>query len=168
MLNPNRNSDIAGDNRELLIEQEFAAFGIDRVIWLEGDVFEPITNGHVDGYIMLAGGESMLFETIEGDRPLSRKADLAVLQQARTTGGDGFRIEQVNSPREAHVKLQGPYCAPCYLNAYLANGAVIAALFGDSERDDEAKDRLAQAFPDRILETLKLTTLPLEAVAFVV
>jgi agmatine deiminase len=39
--------------------------------------------------------------------------------------------------------------APCYLNSYVANGAVIGSSFGDAERDEAARNALAEAFPGR-------------------
>jgi agmatine deiminase len=46
--------------------------------------------------------------------------------------------------------------APCYLNAYVANNAVIAGCFGDDERDEAAKKALEEAFPWPQVITLRI------------
>ena len=45
---------------------------------------------------------------------------------------------------------------PSYVNAYLANGAVITASFGDVQRDEEAQQAFERAFPDRTVKMLRI------------
>ena len=68
----------------------------------------------------------------------------------------GCKVERVHAPRRRHWKFHGRYWAPSYLNAYLANGAVIAACFGDSERDEAAKGVFARAFPRRTIAMVRI------------
>ena len=67
------------------------------------------------------------------------------------------------SPRAAlrHALLQGQYrsFAASYLNAYVANGAVICARFGDPERDEAARRALVRAFPGRKVVTLQIDSI---------
>ena len=53
-------------------------------------------------------------------------------------------------------KYKSNYFAACYLNAYIANGAVIGARFGDAERDEAACKALARAFPRREIIMLRI------------
>lgn len=39
--------------------------------------------------------------------------------------------------------------AASYVNFYPANGGIIAPAFGDKKRDEEAREVLQKAFPDR-------------------
>jgi agmatine deiminase len=159
LLNPNRNDFRLGQDRERLMEREFARLGIHRVLWLEGDPSEPITSGHVDGYVMFTAPGTVLVESVEDERceqPLWREHDIASLQHAEDAIGRKIKVERVRAPRKRHWKFRGPYWAPCYLNAYVANGAVISACFGDTERDEAARDALARAFPERGIIMLKI------------
>jgi len=159
LLNPNRNAESSGQSCENLIDCKFAELGIERVIWLEGDVSEPISSGHVDGYVMFTGIGNMLFQTVEdSDRKLSllRKRDLNAIKGARNSRGRNFEVEEIGPPRPNYLKLRSPYYAPCYLNAYVANNAVITARFGDIERDEAANDALGKAFPGRTIVMVRI------------
>jgi len=54
LLNPNRNPVRRGEDRQRTIETELANLGVRRLIWLEGDPCEPLTSGHIDGYVLCA------------------------------------------------------------------------------------------------------------------
>ena len=151
LLNPNRNPVRGGDPPERMIERKLMQFGIERVIWLEGDPCERVTSGHVDGYVLFAKPGSVLAEVIddEVDPPMWRERDIALLEQAPDAAGRLMQVHRVYAPRERYWKFRGPNWAPCYLNAYMANGAVITGRFGDAERDEAARNVLAQTFPAR-------------------
>jgi agmatine deiminase len=159
LLNPNRNPVRAGENRQHAIERALDAFGIRRVVWLEGDPCEPITSGHVDGYVMFTAPGAVLVETVEDEQtepPLWREHDIAILGEVLDAAGRMIKVERVRAPRKQYWKFRGPFWAPCYLNAYVANGAMIAGRFGDAERDEAAKNALKTAFPDRKIVMLRI------------
>ncbi len=158
LLNPNRNPVHGHEPRERMIEQALNPLGIERTIWLEGDPCEPGTSGHVDGYVMFTAPGRVLVETTddEMERPFWREHDIALLEQTRDARGRGLEVHRVLGPRKRYWRFRGPSWAPCYVNAYVANGAVIAARFGDAERDETAKEQLTQAFPEREIIMLKI------------
>ena len=159
LLNPNRNPVRAGEMRERVIENDMAKLGVRRVIWLEGDPCEPVTSGHIDGYAIFAAPAAVLVETIDDEDvapPLWREHDILTLEGSTDAAGRKLKIERVRAPRKQHWKFRGKYWAPCYLNAYVSNGAVITSRFGDAERDDAAKDALERAFPGRSIVTLRI------------
>jgi agmatine deiminase len=159
LLNPNRNPVGHDKATERIIESELVGLGIRRVIWLEGDPSEPITSGHVDGYVMFTESSTVLVQLAVDEQcepPLWSKRDMAILEHAEDANGHKIRVEKVRAPRKRHWKFRGPYWAPCYLNAYVANGAVISACFGDTERDEAAKDALELAFPARKVLMLRI------------
>ena len=134
-------------------------FGIRKLIWLRGDKSELITSEHVDGYALFTAPGRLLVESIDNDdtlAPRSRMHDIATLEASNDAAGRTLRIERVRPPRKRHWRFHGRYWAPCYLNAYIANGAVIAARFGDPKHDELAKDALARAFPGRKIITLRI------------
>jgi agmatine deiminase len=158
LLNTNRNSAHKGVAQERIIEREFARFGIVRTIWLEGEPDEPITNGHVDGFAMFTAPGHLLIETA-GTGPeqrCSRERDIALLRRSLDAAGRKLKVDRVFGPRQRYWRFRGPLWSPCYLNAYIANGAVITACFGDRERDEIAKEALAQVFPDREIIMLRI------------
>ncbi len=157
LLNPNRNPVRRGVDRQRMIEAGMIRFGISQVLWLEGDPSEPITSGHTDGYVLCAPGGVLLVEAIEDndtEPPMWREHDIALLENARDADGRKFKVMCILAPRQRYWMGDPQNFAACYVNAYVANGAVIGARFGDDERDEAACRVLAKAFPGR--ETVML------------
>jgi agmatine deiminase len=135
---------------------EFRRLGAASVIWLEGDGDEPITTGHIDGYVALASEKQVLVEIsdpLDPGAPRHREDDIATL---RSQLGHHVEIVAMLPPRRSLLKEQSATFAPCYLNAYLANGAVITGKFGDPERDELAYAALCNAFPGRQIVMLNI------------
>ena len=148
LLNKNRNPNVTARQ----IERSFAEFGGRHVIWLDGNPKEPITSGHVDGYVMFGESGEVLVEDISGiDRITDsmRMRDIETLRSSIDAEGKRLRVRIVEPPREEFWDSKSALFAPAYLNAYVANGAVIAGRFGDSERDELAQSALRHAFPGR-------------------
>src|SRR6202035_4431208 len=94
-------------------------------------------------------GSVVLVEQIDdndNDAPLWRAHDIALLESAHDAKGRKFKVVRVRAPRWRYWKGKSETFAACYLNAYVANGAVIGARFGDTERDDAAQRELEKAF----------------------
>jgi agmatine deiminase len=150
LLNRNRNPFGPEWIRKQKIERTFEEFGARKVIWLKGDASEPITSGHIDGYALFTAPGALLVETIEDDEQEPSWLwgdDIALLENSLDAAGRTLRVARMRAPRKGHLKCHGRCWAPCYLNVYVANGAVIAACFGDPQRDEAARNALAQAFP---------------------
>lgn len=159
LLNPNRNLLSGQVDRQQVIASEFKKFGIRKMIWLEGDISEPITSGHIDGYVLCAPGNKVLVETIDdpdGEPPFWREHDIQLLKSATTVGGHKPRVEYVLAPRRRCVRGDPSSFAASYLNVYISNGAVIGLAFGDRERDELAGKALANAFPGRKIILLRI------------
>lgn len=159
LLNPNRNSFRGQADRQAAIALEFKKLGIHQVMWLDGDISEPITSGHIDGYVLCAPGNKVLVERIDdpdGEPPFWREHDIHLLKNARTTHGRKLKMESMLAPRKRHLRGHSSSFAANYLNVYIANGAVIGPVFGDSERDELAGKALANAFPGREIILLRI------------
>lgn len=159
LLHPKRNPPCPGIPRQLRLEREFRSFGVDSIVWLEGDPGEPLTHGHVDGYVLMTSPGRVLVESIQdpdAEAPSWRSHDGILLKQARDCSGRRLHVEFVAAPRKRHWRFRGPYWAPGYLNAYLANGAVITGSFGDRERDEMAANALQRSFPGRTIQMLRI------------
>jgi agmatine deiminase len=156
LLNPNRNPVRPNLDRQRMIEAELRRFGVGKVIWLEGDPCEPITSGHTDGYVLCAPGGVVLAEAIDDKNIDRREHDIALLKNARDADDRKLKVIRVLAPRHRYWKYESETFAPCYLNAYVANGAVVGARFGDAEQDEAARETLVNAFPRREIIMLRI------------
>ncbi len=146
LLNPNRNPGKSKAEIEAALK---ATLGLEKVIWLPGDVNETETDGHVDGIAVFAGPGRVIIET-PADPELSYadalNANREVLRASRDALGREFEIIELGAVEG--VDAQGADFSTCYVNFYIANGAIIAPSHGVPE-DETARDVLAKAFPDR-------------------
>jgi agmatine deiminase len=159
LLNPSRNPVRRGKDRQRMIETELHKFGVRKVVWLEGDPCEPGTSGHVDGYVLLAPSNVVLIDACddkEVEAPMWRAHDVALLESAKGTDGRRLKVKPVRAPRPRYCRGDPESFAASYLNAYVANGAVIGARFGDSERDEVARRALVRAFPGHKVVMLRI------------
>jgi agmatine deiminase len=160
LLNPNRNPALGRTTRERIaeIDRGFSSVGGRKVVWLEGDRDEPITSGHADGYVLFAPSRIVLVEGIDADQRSnsSRAADIDILSTMTDARMSLFRVAEVLPPRQRFWRFSGSLFSPCYLNAHVANGAVITAIFGDPERDEAARNALQSAFPGREIRMLRI------------
>jgi len=158
VLNPNRNP---GWTKAQADAELRAMLGIEKVVWLPGDVTETETDGHVDGYIAYTRPATLLLEVV-ADPADPRFAIMAENRRVLETETDarGRRFELVpiaEAPRSA-VPADAPAFCRSYVNFYLANGAVIAAAYGIAE-DAQVASTLRRAYPDRELVQLPLQDL---------
>jgi agmatine deiminase len=159
LLNPNRNPVCGSKDRQRMIEIKLHKFGIRKVIWLEGDACEPVTNGHVDGYVLLAPSGVVLVDACDDqvvDAPMWRAHDIALLKNAKAANGRRMKVVPIRAPRPRYWNGDPESFAASYLNAYVTNGAVIGARFGDPSRDEAARKALAKAFPERDIFMLRI------------
>ncbi|MHC2664583.1 agmatine deiminase family protein [Bradyrhizobium diazoefficiens] len=161
LLNPNRNPafGLTEQVRMLAMEQDLVRFGVRKVIWLEGDTDEPITSGHVDGYVLFTAPSRLLIEGIDPKAAVAgdpRERDIGRLGQETDAAGRRLEVEVVLPPRSRFLRFSDHAFAPCYLNAYVANGAVVTGKFGDPVRDEAACRSLQNAFPERDIRMIRI------------
>jgi agmatine deiminase len=159
LLNSNRNPVRGGKDRQRMIETKSHKFGIRTVIWLEGDACEHGTSGHVDGYVLLAPSGVVLVDACDDkavEAPMWRAHDIALLKNAKDANGRRLKIVPVRAPRPRYWNGDPESFSASYLNAYVTNGAVIGARFGDPNRDEAARKALAGAFPGREIVMLRI------------
>jgi agmatine deiminase len=158
VLNPNRNPGWTKAQAEAELR---AMLGVEKVIWLPGDVTDTETDGHVDGFVAYVKPATVLCEVV-ADPGDPRYAIMAENRRVLETETDarGRRFEllpMVEAPRSAAPRGQDGYCRS-YVNFYLANGAVIAPAYGIAE-DARAVDTLRRAYPDRAIVPVALDDL---------
>jgi agmatine deiminase len=158
VLNSNRNPGLSKAKADAELR---AMLGVQKIIWLPGDLSDGATDGHVDGYVAFARPGVVLCETVAdpSDPRFSIMAEnRRVLESETDARGRRFELLPiVEAPRTAVPAGEDLYCRS-YVNFYLANGAVIAPAYGIAE-DAAAVDTLRRAYPQRQVVSLELRDL---------
>ena len=157
LLHPNRNphmsrADIEAELRRML--------GVTKIIWLPGNPAEVETNGHVDGIASFIAPGKILFNAADpdqGDYYRAMQANRRALELATDAQGRSFEILDLPVPRDAYTYGSPRFC-DTYANYVLVNGAVISTAF-DVAQDESARQALARAFPERVVELLPLAAI---------
>jgi agmatine deiminase len=148
VLNPNRNPGWTKTQAEAELR---AMLGMEKVIWLPGDVTDTGTDGHVDGYVAFIKPGAVLCETVaDPSDPRYRimAENRRALDLARDAKGRPLELVPIaEAPRSAAVGKTDGYCRS-YVNLYIANGAVVAPAYGIAE-DAEVLGTLRKAYPGR-------------------
>ncbi len=148
-LNENRNP---GLTREDMTQTLKDYLGVHKVIWLAGGLHNDETEGHVDNIARFAAPGVVL--AVSPGEPGDDSFDVLTENLARlSAAGDaqGRRLEVRELPRPAPRLIDGRRLVQSYANFYVANGAVIAPSFEDSN-DAKAGEVIARAFPKRRFE----------------
>jgi len=136
------------------VEAELRAYlGVEHVIWvprgLTRDYDDLGTLGHIDIVAAFARPGVLLVhvqtDPTHPDFEVSR-AHLELFRSATDARGERFEVIEVPAPRTTFVDDEPVDWS--YINHYVCNGAVILCGF-DDERDDEAREILRHAHPDR-------------------
>jgi agmatine deiminase len=158
ILNPNRNS---GMSKETATEVLKGWLGVKKVVWLPDAKPDFWTDGHIDGYLKFVRPGVVLFElSLNPHEPdydnLHRM--LEFLEQQSDAHGRRFEVIKLYRPLK-HAQMNNPNFCDCYINCYLANGAVVAAKYGDQDSDESAYRTLSEAYPDRKVVQVRVDTL---------
>jgi agmatine deiminase len=158
VLNPNRNPGWTKTEADAELR---AMLGVQKVIWLPGDVTDSETDGHVDGFVAYVNPATVLCEVVAD--PLDpRYAIMAenrrALEAETDARGRRFTLLPIlEAPRSAVPPGADGYCRS-YVNFYIANSAVIAPAYGIAE-DAAVFESLGRAFPDRAIVPVPLKAL---------
>jgi agmatine deiminase len=158
ILNPNRNPGWTKKQAEAELR---AMLGVDKVIWLPGDVTDTATDGHVDGYISYVRPATLLLETVAdpADPRYSIMAENRKTLELETDArGRHFDLIPIaEAPRSAVPAGENAYCRS-YVNFYVANGGIVAPEYGIPE-DAAVHETLRLAYPDREIAMVPLRDL---------
>jgi agmatine deiminase len=158
ILNPNRNPGRTKAEAEAELR---AMLGVQKVIWLPGDITDTGTDGHVDGYVAYVRPAAVLCEVV-ADPTDPRYPIMAenrkVLEMETDARGRRFDLLPIaEAPRSAVPEGQEGFCRS-YVNFYIANGAIIAPAYGIPE-DASVMDTLRRSYPDRSIVPVALKDL---------
>ena len=148
-LDPTRNP---GHDRDTTGAHLPQALGTHRAIWLSKglwrDNFLNGTKGHVDIVACFApDGRLLVHRQTSEDHP-----DFALWETlAQQFKEEGLEVLPLEAPLT--LKDRRDWVDYSYINHYVCNGAVICPSF-DDHRDDAARERLEDAYPDRDIRML--------------
>lgn len=148
----NRNEYLSQEEIEGELKQ---AFGLQRVLWLEhGGIVGDDTDGHVDILARFCAKDTIAYTRCEDEEDPnypSLAAMEAQLRSFRTLDGRPYRL--VPLPLPDPMYLDGYRLPASYANFLILNGAVLVPAAG-SPKDEIARARLREVFPDREVELI--------------
>lgn len=154
LLNLNRNPGLSRTEIEAGLN---GWLGTETVIWIPGERWDSITDGHIDGLMTFVRPGAALFEV--SDDPAHPRYHL-LREQARAlelaTDARGRRIEvgRLRAPREL-PSSSSDFCG-IYVNCLILNDAVLIPAFGDRRADAAALATFQDAFRDRHVVPLRI------------
>lgn len=126
-------------------------FGIEKFIWLDGQVGMDITDFHIDGFVKFYEGDTIITMQNEDliDWGLSQ-ADIKRLDDARDAEGNPYKFVYLPLTSEDVLMANGDNLGykGSYVNYYVANEVVLVPFYNDPN-DQLAKDKLQDIYPDR-------------------
>ena len=134
-----------GLTRAVIEKRLLQAYGADRMIWAPGIQGEDITDDHIDPTARFVEPGHVLIQL-----PSQRDRDRWARSQWRTHDilrDAGLRLTILPEPERLRVRSDDFLAS--YANFYVCNGAFIAPSYGDTVRDAEAAEILAEVFPGR-------------------
>lgn len=164
LLSEGRNGQLSQTQIEAVLKEYF---NVEKIIWLKHGCYLDETNGHVDNIInYVRPGEVVLSWTDDKEDPqyaISKECE-DILMNSVDAQGRPFIIHKLHCPTPVLITeeeskgvdaINGTYprqagdrLAASYVNYYTANGAIIFPLF-DDPRDEDAREKLQELYPDR-------------------
>jgi agmatine deiminase len=146
LLNPNRNP----DRTKAEVESALKAYlGVRKVIWLRQGMHASQIDGHVDGIAAFARPGLILAAAAPDPSDVNHKTFQENRDRLQSeTDGRGRAIEVMDFPSPASHRINGHSLAATFMNFYIANGGIVAPIFGD-RADAQALECLRSVFPGR-------------------
>lgn len=146
IVNDNRNP---GLSRQQLEERLRALLGARKVIWFPGERGADITDSHVDGLARFTAPATVLVDKPDERNSLPYRQVRAILAEAEDAAGRAPEVVDLPRPDPRAIGRRGDDFFASYINYYVANGSVIAPVFGDRAADDRAAGILREMYPGR-------------------
>jgi agmatine deiminase len=147
LLNPNRNPGMTEGDLEQALK---IWLGQDKVLWLEDGLVNDHTDGHIDNIARFVSTDTILCMKPSGSDDPNAQVLAKIESDLRSftnQSGQPLRVVSLSSPGKV-LDADGNVRPASYMNFYIANGAVIAPLYG-SPNDDNAVATLQSLFPTR-------------------
>jgi agmatine deiminase len=148
-----------GVSRGRLEEILCARLGIDRVLWVGGELAGDDTDGHIDQLArFVAPGRVVAARQPDPLDPnhAALEANLALLRGLVDARGRRLEVIPIDIP--ARFSFEGTQLPASHLNFYIGNGFVAVPVFLGAT-DDAALRTLEHCFPGRTIEPVECTAL---------
>lgn len=148
LLAPHRNQHLTQKEIEQQLKSRLHA---EHIVWLNhGNLIGDDTDGHIDTIVRTAPHDTLLYvkcidmgdEQYEDFHALEEQ-----LQQLSTPEGHPYRLIPLPMPDAIYDK--GDRLPATYANFLILNGAVIYPTYHQPNKDEQAREAVQQAFPDR-------------------
>lgn len=144
-LNRNRNPGLSRDEVEDILK---SYLGVRKILWLRQGIYRSMIDGHVDGVAAFVEPGVILHASCEDPQDPNSEVMRTNKELLQTmTDARGRSIEIIDMPMPRLREIEGNRIAPCYTNFYIANGGIVAPIFGD-RNDSLALEVLKNAFPE--------------------
>jgi agmatine deiminase len=156
LLNPNRNGELSQEIMEKYLRDYL---GVQKIIWLTGEIEGDDTDGHVDNLARFVNPSTICCATEENPAAkhyTSLKENYERLQSATDPNGNPFKVVPI--PMPGRVGSRTERLPASYLNFYIANKCVLLPVYGQPE-DIQAKTILQNVFPERTIVEIPCQTL---------
>ncbi len=145
----NRNPGYTKERAEIDLKQ---AFGVSKVVFIEGAPKGDLTKGHIDGIARFIGPTTVVVLDCAG---ATHCDDDAIFDAAAVTiEAAGFTV--IREPSEGNATYQGDTFYTNYMNWIVGNGFVIAVGFDNPQTDAAAKARIESYFPGRDVHIVEM------------
>ncbi len=154
LLNPNRNPGLTRDEVEAGLN---GWLGTEKVVWIPGERWDSITDGHIDGLMTFVRPGAALFE-VSSDPTHPRyhllREQAHALELATDARGRRIEVSRLGGPRE--LPSESRHFCGIYVNCLILNDAVLIPAFGDRAADAAALATFQDAFKDREIVSLRV------------
>lgn len=152
LLNSNRNPDLSGEEIEQYLQDYL---GVTKVLWLGEGIVGDDTDGHIDDIARFVAPDVIVCAIEEDPADANYKIlqdNLKRLKSMTDAAGKSFEIVTLPMPGtvggSSTTSRDLERLPASYANFYIANGVVLAPVFGHAN-DERAVDTLQKLFPTR-------------------
>ena len=148
LLAPHRNQPLTQQQIEDRLKEYL---GAERVVWIHhGSLIGDDTDGHIDTLVRICPDDTLLYVGCDDEQD-EQYAELHLMEEElktlRTIDGRPYRLLKLPMPRPIY---DGEDRLPAtYANYLVVNAAVLYPTYGQPALDDQARDIIQLAYPDR-------------------
>ena len=154
LLNANRNPGLTRAEVEAGLN---GWLGTEKVVWIPGERWDSITDGHIDGLMTFVRPGAALFE-VSADSAHPRyhllREQARALELATDARGRRIEVRLLTAPRE--LPSESPHFCGIYVNCLILNDAVLIPAFGDRAADSAALAVFRDSFRGRQVVPLRI------------
>lgn len=150
VLNPNRNPGLDQDGAESLFREYL---GVERIVWLEGELAGDDTDGHIDNLVRFTDPDTLVYPVV-AEQDVHFKGFERNRELLEANFHDDIRL--IALPHPDPVWHEGVRLPASYMNFYIGNSVVVVPVYG-CPADEEVCSTLGILFPDRTVVPIRCT-----------